>query len=95
MAAEVADRQKLTQTSPPKAVSGGSSGVVVKSLAEIKREKSSRIRQSPPADETQSKTSEPSERNRRDSKIQLYTVPGKPIVSVCVLADSLNELFLC
>ena len=95
MAAEVVDRQKLTQTSPPKAVSGGSSGVVVKSLAEIKREKSSRIRQCPPADETQSKTSERSERNRRDSKIQLYTVPGKPIVSVGVLADSLNDLFLC
>ena len=50
--------------------------MVVKSLAEIKREKIGRIRQSPPpADEPRSQTSEPARRNRRE--IPLYTVRGE------------------
>lgn len=78
-AAEVAERQKQTQRSPPKPVTGSLlAGVVVKSLGEIKREKTVQTRHHPPAYETRSKTSpEPVQRRQHDSKIQLYAVPGR------------------
>jgi len=89
MAAEVADTRKPMQRSPPRPVTGGSlSGVVVKSLAEIKREKISRVPQHPPADETRLKASEPAQRNRRESKIQLYTVRGR----ACLFSVLTNHL---
>jgi len=75
---EVAHGQKLASGSPSKPSSRGSpSGVVIKSLAEIKREKISKMQQHAAAtDETQSKTSEPVQRNERDSKIMHYTSRG-------------------
>lgn len=78
-AAEVAERQKQTQRSPPKPVTGSLlAGVVVKSLGEIKREKTVQTRHRPPAYETRSETSpEPVQRRQHDSKIQLYAVPGR------------------
>lgn len=80
MVVEVADRLKMAYRPPAEPVSGcSSSGVVVKSLAEIKREKVNRAQQHLPADETRSKSSEPTQRSRRDSKIQLYTIRGMSV----------------
>jgi len=78
MATDAADGQKLASRLSLKPPSRGSpSDVVVKSLAEIKREKVRRMQQRPTAaDDALLKTSEPAQRKQRDSKIKLYTPPG-------------------
>jgi len=79
MFVDLAGNQKpAPRSSPTKPVSHGPpSGVVVKTLAEIKREKVRRMQQHPTAaDETRTKTSEPVQRIQREPKIKLYTPQG-------------------
>ena len=76
MAAE--DGQKPASRLPSKPVTRGSPlGVVVKSLAEIKREKLERMQQQSTAvGEARPKTSEPVKQNQHDSKIKLGETRG-------------------
>jgi len=90
-----ADSQKPTPTSPSKpASSGPPSAVVVKSLAEIKRE---RMERRPPASEQQSAVAEPPLQSWHSSKITLYTPPGGAsdlstlhLLSLCVNVNRLD-----
>jgi len=91
---DVARDPKVVSRSPAKPVSRGSpAGVVVKSLAEIKREKVSRMPpRLPAADEMQTHTSERHvQRNRLDSKIKLSASIGTTFLPdfVCVTGTAL------
>lgn len=74
----MADSHKRVPRSSSKLVSRGSpSGVVIKSLAEIKREKVRRMQQhAATRDNTRTKTSEPAQPKQCDSKIKLKTQRG-------------------
>jgi len=78
VATDVADSQKPVWRSSSELVSRGSpSGVVIKSLAEIKREKVRRMQQrAATTDDMQIKTSEPAQPKQRDSKIKPRTQRG-------------------
>jgi len=79
VAADAASGQKPASRLLSKPVTRGSpSGVVIKSLAEIKREKLERMQQQPTAAvEARPKSSEPpAKQNQRDSKIKLIAARG-------------------
>jgi len=95
MIPDVARRKTVGSRLPPKSVSRGSpSAVVVKSLAEIKREKMSRMQpRSTSAAEAVTKNSEPQQSNRRESKTKLSTPQGSLNLMFFLLLCLLCSLF--
>jgi len=95
------DSQNSVPKLPPKRVSRGSPlGVVVKSLAEIRREKARLMQQHATAtDETQTKQLEPLQRHH-DSTIKLHTSPGIaclhiPLIFISITFSTAVVPFVC